>query len=146
MPKKDLLSPKLWNFEVKPKDQKVKRMSKAKINKNTAFDSNAVADRIINAFIVKRRKALIDQEEFEIDLVSYEASEKRLIILEAILALSLCFVISILLALSITFWRQNSVLILQPKLSYKEPAKSILMSCYSSKMEQWNFLALMEPN
>ena len=122
MPQKDLLSPRSWNFEV---NQKVKRKTKGqvKISKSTAFDSNAVADRIINAFIVKRRKALIDQEEFEIDLVSYEASEKRLIILEAILALSLCLVISILLALSITFWRQNSVLILQPKLSYKEPAK-----------------------
>ena len=113
------------NFEVVLEDKEVKRKTsgQAKRSKDTAVDSNTVADTIINAFIVKRRKALIDQEEFEIDLVSYETSEKRLIVLAAILALSLCLIISILLALSVTNWQQNNVLILDPTLTTKQPSK-----------------------
>ena len=78
-------------------DKEVERMTKGQVKrcKNTGDESNTVADTIINAFIVKRRKALVDQEEFEIDIVSYETSEKRLIVLAAILALSFCFIISI---------------------------------------------------
>ena len=52
--------------------------------KDTTVESNTVADKIINAFIVKRRRALIDQEEFKIcrfSQHSYETSEKRLIAL-----------------------------------------------------------------
>ena len=37
-----------------------------------------VTDKVIQAFTVKRRKALIDQEEYEEDLVNYEVSVKRL--------------------------------------------------------------------
>ena len=113
------------NFEVVLEDKEVKRKTsgQAKRSKDTAVDSNTVADTIINAFIVKRRKALIDQEELESDLVSYETSEKRLIFLAAILALSLCLIISILLAPSITNWQQNNVLILDPTLTAKQPSK-----------------------
>ena len=99
MAQKDLLSMTSWNteysytdsksfsnFEVDLQDKEVERNAKgtAKSSKNTAVGSNTVADTIINAFIVKRRKALIDQEEFKIcrsSQHSYETSEKRLIAL-----------------------------------------------------------------
>ena len=45
-----------------------------------------VTDAIIKAFTVKRRKAMIDEEDKEEDNVDYETSERRLFILAIILA------------------------------------------------------------
>ena len=45
-----------------------------------------VTDAIIKAFTVKRRKAMIDEEDNDDDNVDYETSERRLIILAIILA------------------------------------------------------------
>ena len=112
-------------FEVDHNDKEVERKTKGQVirRKDTADESNTIADTIINAFIVKRRKALVDQEEFEIDIVSYETSEKRLIVLAAILSFFLCLIISILLAPSVANWQQNNVLILDPTLTTKQPSK-----------------------
>ena len=169
MAQKDLLSMTSWNteysyndsksysnFEVDLQDKEVERSAKrtakrsakrtAKRSKNTAVRSNTVADTIINAFIVKRRKALIDQEEFAIDLVSYETSEKRLIVLAAILALSLCLIISILLALSVTNWQQNNVLILDPTLTTKQLSKKHPYVVLLFKTGQLEFFGLNGTN
>ena len=56
-----------------------------------------VTDKVIKAFTVKRRKALIDQEEYEEDLVDYEVSVKRLFILVSSFATLLAMTSTILL-------------------------------------------------
>ena len=65
-------------------------------NTNESNVSNKITDGIIRAFIVKRRKALIDQEDLKSDIVSYETSEGRIINLISFSAIIFCLLLNIM--------------------------------------------------
>ena len=83
--------------------------------------SSTLADKIITAFIVKRRKAIIDQEQ-DLDLVDYEESEKRLIIMALILASVLVIASTSLLIVQIPNWTTHQVKIVYPKTQTLKPS------------------------
>ena len=73
-------------------------------------------DKIIDAFTVKKRKAFIDQEINEDNFVSYETSEKRLLILGISFAIILALSSSVLLIIYAPNWFNSSkVLVLEPE-------------------------------
>ena len=122
--KEDLLSKKSWKadneYQVNSRSNKVTKVSRSANAREEAKNSSTLADKIISAFIVKRRKAIIDQEDAESDLVSYETSEERIIILGSILALLLCVISSLLLTLVVTNQHQTNILVLDPTLDGKQ--------------------------
>ena len=75
-----------------------------------------IVDKIIDAFTVKKRKAFIDQEKNEDYFVSYETSEKRLLILGISFAIILALSSSALLIIDAPNWfNSNKVLVLEPE-------------------------------
>ena len=78
-----------------------------------------VFDKIIDAFTVKRRKALIDQEQDD-DLVDYEESQRRLFILAIVSATILGITATTLLILQLPNWSFNQVVIYQFKVQQAE--------------------------
>ena len=87
------------------------------------IDSNKenVIDKIIDAFIVKRRKALIDQEDYEEDIIDYEASVQRLFGLAIGLALTLALMGTALLGLLVNQWSGRSIVVLEPNIPQVSP-------------------------
>ena len=77
-----------------------------------------VFDKIIDAFTVKRRKAIIDLDQ-DSDLVDYEESQKRLFILATIFATILGIIATTLLILQLPNWSLK-LIIYQPSLKQKE--------------------------
>ena len=61
-------------------------MSNLNVTQKAPKEQENVTDAIIKAFIVKRRKAMIDEEDKEEDNVDYETSARRLFILATIFA------------------------------------------------------------
>ena len=86
-------------------------------------DSNKenVIDKIIDAFIVKRRKALIDEEDYEEDIIDYEASVQRLFGLAIGLALTLALMGTALLGLLINQWSGRSIMVIEPNIPQVSP-------------------------
>ena len=78
-----------------------------------------VFDKIIDAFTVKRRKAIIDQEQ-DVDLVDYEESQRRLFILAIVSATILGITATTLLILQLPNWSFNQVVIYQFKVQQAE--------------------------
>ena len=72
-----------------------------------------VFDKIIDAFTVKRRKAIIDQEHDD-DVVDYEDSERRLFIMAIVLATIFSIIATILLIIQVPNWSTDQVTIYQP--------------------------------
>ena len=71
-------------------------MSNLNVTQKAPKEQENVTDAIIKAFIVKRRKAMIDQEDNQEDNVDYETSEQRLMILAIIFAFILTIFATIL--------------------------------------------------
>ena len=115
----DLLSLESWKsadeYQVNSTRDNFTRASAREKDKK----SSTLADVIIKALIAKRRKAIIDQEDAESDLVSYETSEKRIMILASILAVMLCVINSLLLTLVVTNQHQTNILVLDSTLDGK---------------------------
>ena len=80
------------------------------------IEGEDIVDKIIDAFTVKKRKAFIDQEKNEDYFVSYETSEKRLLILGISFAIILALSSSALLIIDAPNWfNSNKVLVLEPE-------------------------------
>lgn len=88
-------------------------MSEHEMEEEQEEPKEDVFDKIIDAFTVKRRKAIIDQEQDD-DVVDYEESERRLFIMAIVLATIFSIVASILLILQVPNWSTNQVTIYQP--------------------------------
>ena len=88
-------------------------------------DKENFADKIIDAFTVKKRKTFIDQENNEDHLVSYEASEQRLLILALILATVLSVICTTLLIFQVPNWNGRSIVIVEPKIPVVPLVRSI---------------------
>ena len=69
--------------------------------------STKITNAIIKAFIVKRRKAMIDQDNQNSDLVSYETSEERIINLMSFIAILSCIIVSALALSNIHIYWSN---------------------------------------
>ena len=83
-----------------------------------AIEEENVTDQIINAFTVKRRKAMIDQDDHEQDNVDYETSVQRLFKLAIVLALAMAMIST---ALLIKHRSQGPILILYPETHQESP-------------------------
>ena len=84
---------------------KGKKQEKVKVQREN------VTDAIIKAFTVKRRKAMIDEEDKEEDNVDYETSERRLFILAIILASILIILATIMTSILVKQWSKTSFII-----------------------------------
>ena len=96
-----------------------------------------VFDKIIDAFTVKRRKALIDQEQDD-DVVDYEESQRRLFILAIISATILGIIATTLLIIQLPNWSFNQVVIYQPKVQQAEKRTTyphIIVLFWNGEME-----------
>ena len=98
-------------------------------NQNSITKVDKVADQIINAFIVKPKERMIDQED-QNDNISYEESEVRLIFMGITSATLLA---SISMILSIMALQNNSSIRLQIRLPIKD-AKMKFLSPYVTFM------------
>ena len=79
-------------------------------------DKENFADKIIDAFTVKKRKTFIDQENNEEHLVDYETSEQRLLILALILATILSVICTTLLIFQVPNWIGKDIVIIEPEI------------------------------
>ena len=84
-----------------------------------------VTDAIIKAFTVKRRKAMIDEEDKEEDNVDYETSARRLFILAIIFAAILIIVATIMTSMLAKQQSKSSIIIYQSPMK-KEPQFSLV--------------------
>ena len=70
-------------------------------------------DTLIKAFVVKRRKAMIDQEDIEEDNVDYETSVRRLYVFAITLAIFLVCLATLLTSILSEKWFKTSTIIIQ---------------------------------
>ena len=96
-----------------PPTLKIQNNGNAKSIRKDQVNKENVTDAIIKAFTVKRRKAMIDEEDNDDDNVDYETSERRLIILATILAFILIIFATIMTSLLAKQFSKTSFIILQ---------------------------------
>lgn len=94
-------------------------MSNLNVTQKAPKEQENVTDAIIKAFIVKRRKAMIDQEDNEEDNVDYETSEQRLMILAILFAFILTIFATILTSLLVK-QQSKTPIIIHPSTMKKE--------------------------
>ena len=84
-----------------------------------------IFDHIIDAFTVKRRKALIDQNTEEDHLISYHDSQTRILAFLFVLASCLIHICTILLVCTIPYWISNGPIIRTPDQWMPKPSKAL---------------------
>ena len=99
--------------EISAPISKFQNNGNTKSNKKDQVQKGNVTDAIIKAFTVKRRKAMIDEEDNDDDNVDYETSEQRLIILAIILAFILIIFATIMTILLAKQFSKTSFIIRQ---------------------------------
>ena len=99
--------------EISAPISKFQNNGNTKSNKKDQVQKGNVTDAIIKAFTVKRRKAMIDEEDNDDDNVDYETSEQRLIILAIILAFILIIFATIMTSLLAKQFSKTSFIIRQ---------------------------------
>ena len=86
-------------------------MSNLNVTQKAPKEQENVTDAIIKAFIVKRRKAMIDQEDNQEDNVDYETSEQRLMILAILFAFILTIFATILTSVLVNQQSKTPIII-----------------------------------
>ena len=94
-------------------ESEIQNNGNTKSNRKDQVNKENVTDAIIKAFTVKRRKAMIDEEDNDDDNVDYETSERRLIILATILAFILIIFATIMTSLLAKHLSQTPFIIRQ---------------------------------
>ena len=90
-----------------------KNCQKLKIQNEDKVRKENFTDALINAFVVKRRKAMIDQEDIEEDNVDYETSVRRLYVFAITLAIFLVCLATLLTSILSEKWFKTSTIIIQ---------------------------------